>query len=751
MKISKFFLHLVALLTGFLCCFAPPQFLAADDSPLAQGSTLQTPPSLVYPLARRWRISSLFDHTNPGDNGSQDGYTTICTGASVSDDPSDPNDQILKDGGSVRGYTDYDTNLKDLRWKNFVPGWLWYDRHYGYDLACPFDTPVGAATSGTAVREGEYAVKVTHSSGYRTYYRHLNQRIVQTVSVQPGQWIGTSGDEGGTLDPHLHFEMRNSNNKYVDPCGWQGGYTDPWSYNVGNVWASGDPIPMGYRNQNGAAQGPFVLAHSSIRQEWFYRDGEPGSPLGNVFSTTAIQGTGEILALQVQRFEHGEIKYIEGTGVVYYVEYDETYLPDIRAAEDDNTPDWNSTIIVRNNGASSAIVNITLYTDDGRVLDSRTHTSVPAHGVWTLDVQSALDDFLNQAEYHGMFEGSAIVYASQDVAVVVKSLDSDEVIGYTGFSPASSLGFARPGTTVYLPQYFNNHSGWYSTAWVQNTGSAATTVTAYYYNLGGGQVGSQSHNIAPGAAYGFTPPAGIPSTGSMRLTAGQPLAAVLEARKASPAQSGVVNGLSGGRNSLRAPLIMRSYGGWTTGLVVQNIGSSPADIDVAYYDGGGNPVGAGDHATGVPRWASQSFYPPAVGDGFLGSAVVTSAQPLVALVNELDSSGQRLLNHCAFDRGVPTLYLPLVENNNGGWTSGIIVQNTVGSAHTVSVTYYNSNGGLVGTQSLSNIPPYAQRFFVPAVPSGSAYSAVLSSSKRFAVVVNEVKEGVGGMSYNGSD
>jgi hypothetical protein len=415
---------------------------------------------------------------------------------------------------------------------------------------------------------------------------------------------------------------------------------------------------------------------------------------------------------------------------------DYVYLPDIKA----NSSGWNSTIIVRNNSSGDAHVQVAFYDHNGNMV-GHPHTELRGRAVWNLDASSVTTNFA----------GSAIVYASQDVAVVVKSLDSDEVIGYTGFSPTSSLGFARPGPTVYLPQYFNNHSGWYSTAWVQNTGSAATTVTAYYYNLSGGQVGSQSHNIAPGATYGFTPPAGIPSTGSMRLTASQPLAAVLEARKASPAQSGVVNGSSGGRNSLRAPLIMRSYGGWTTGLVVQNIGSSPADIDVAYYDSGGNPVGAGDHATGVPRWASQSFYPPAVGDGFLGSAVVTSAQPLVALVNELDSSGQRLLNHCAFDRGVPTLYLPLVENNNGGWTSGIIVQNTVGSAHTVSVTYYNSNGGLVGTQSLSNIPPYAQRFFVPAVPSGSAYSAVLSSSKRFAVVVNEVKEGVGGMSYNGSD
>ncbi len=215
MKIGEFLLRLVLLLAGTLCCFAPPQSMAADDAPSEQDLSQQTPPSLVYPLARRWPISSLFDHTSPGDHGSQDGYITICTGDSVSDDPGDPNDQSIS--GTVWAYTDYDTNLRDLRWNDFVPGWLWYDRHYGYDYACPLSTTVVAATSGTAYREGSYTVRVTHSSGYQTFYRHLNTRIAPNVSVQPGQWIGDSGDEGGQYGPHLHFEMRDPSNRYVDP------------------------------------------------------------------------------------------------------------------------------------------------------------------------------------------------------------------------------------------------------------------------------------------------------------------------------------------------------------------------------------------------------------------------------------------------------------------------------------------------------------------------------------------------------
>jgi hypothetical protein len=286
MKNGCFFLRFIVLLVCFLCCFTPQQIPKADHSPIKQSSTLQVPPDLVYPLVRRWLVSSLFDHTNPGNDGSQDGHITIWTGDSVSDDPNDPYDQST--AGSVSGYTDYDSDLRDLRWNHFDPGWLWYDRHYGYDSACSLNTPVGAATSGTAYLDGAYAVRVVHSSGYRTFYRHLNQRIPQTTSVQPGRWIGDSGNEGGLLDPHLHFEMRDPSSRYIDPFGWEGGSADPWQFNVGNVWASGDPIPIGYRDQSHTVHGPYALDYSQIRQKWFDLDGEPGSPLGDDYTGTAV-------------------------------------------------------------------------------------------------------------------------------------------------------------------------------------------------------------------------------------------------------------------------------------------------------------------------------------------------------------------------------------------------------------------------------------------------------------------------------
>jgi hypothetical protein len=190
-----------------------------------------------------------------------------------------------------------------------------------------------------------------------------------------------------------------------------------------DYWASGDPIPMGYRDQNGTVHGPFALDYSSIRQKWLGLDGEPGSPLNDDYEGIILgqKAHDPLSYVREQPFEHGVIVFESGWGTNYYP-YAETYLADVRASE--STNGWNSTIVVRNNGAGSATVNVTFYTDDGRVLDSRTHTSVPARGVWSLDVRSALLDFLNQNHYQAVFEGPAIVYASQDVSVVVANTNS---------------------------------------------------------------------------------------------------------------------------------------------------------------------------------------------------------------------------------------------------------------------------------------------------------------------------------------
>ena len=111
---------------------------------------------LAYPLVRRWKLTSLYDRTNPNDNFNLDNSIQIYTGATVRRDGNPPGDFVCDNFGNwtVCGYTDGDASLWNLRWDqdhagaSGGPGWLWYDSHAGYDIAAPVGQPVAAAMKG---------------------------------------------------------------------------------------------------------------------------------------------------------------------------------------------------------------------------------------------------------------------------------------------------------------------------------------------------------------------------------------------------------------------------------------------------------------------------------------------------------------------------------------------------------------------------------------------------------------------------
>jgi len=51
-------------------------------------------------------------------------------------------------------------------------------------------------------------VGIDHGNGYRTFYAHLSERMVEAGdTVQKGDVIGKVGDSGRTTGPHLHYEV----------------------------------------------------------------------------------------------------------------------------------------------------------------------------------------------------------------------------------------------------------------------------------------------------------------------------------------------------------------------------------------------------------------------------------------------------------------------------------------------------------------------------------------------------------------
>jgi murein DD-endopeptidase MepM/ murein hydrolase activator NlpD len=98
--------------------------------------------------------------------------------------------------GSVRSYNDGVTR-----------------RHTGYDLRAPTGTPVIASSNGRVVFarpldiHGQIVV-IDHGWGIFSSYSHLSQiYVVPGQFVLQGDVVGSSGNTGRSLGPHVHWEI----------------------------------------------------------------------------------------------------------------------------------------------------------------------------------------------------------------------------------------------------------------------------------------------------------------------------------------------------------------------------------------------------------------------------------------------------------------------------------------------------------------------------------------------------------------
>lgn len=150
-----------------------------------------------------------------------------------------------------------------------------YNQHTGIDYAVIYK-PILASAPGTVSRaewadasnhRGSYGlhVRINHNNGYISIYGHLSTLTTEfgaEISPDPLNRegiIGISGNTGAILgscpsvdqDPlcaaHLHFEIRDSLNKPVNPYGWIGNVTqgtiDPWSVYVFPTATTAPGIP----------------------------------------------------------------------------------------------------------------------------------------------------------------------------------------------------------------------------------------------------------------------------------------------------------------------------------------------------------------------------------------------------------------------------------------------------------------------------------------------------------------------------
>ncbi len=100
--------------------------------------------------------------------------------------------------------------------------------HDGIDIALTKGTEVLAAGNGRVAffslsnLEAGYGnyIEIDHGNGIVTRYSHLeNISVTWGQKINQGQVIGLSGSSGGTVAPHLHYEVMK-NGKSVDPLSY---------------------------------------------------------------------------------------------------------------------------------------------------------------------------------------------------------------------------------------------------------------------------------------------------------------------------------------------------------------------------------------------------------------------------------------------------------------------------------------------------------------------------------------------------
>jgi hypothetical protein len=296
------------------------------------------------------------------------------------------------------------------------------------------------------------------------------------------------------------------------------------------------------------------------------------------------------------------------------------------------------------------------------------------------------------------FVGSAVVTADQPVAAILNTTRTDGQLKRMG----SATGVLSPATNVFAPYLRKHFYGRNSYVAIQNTSDQQASVTVTYYDgTTGNQIAAATENwtIAP-----FTTKisyqdanANLPNafSGSAVIAGNQPLAVVVNNANAGTDvdTSGFesYNGLATGSTTLYLPKLTVNYYGFQSSFTVQNVGNMATDVTVTYTFGGVEYTQTRNGLAPNSAWAvylaTQSTLPAGLSGA--GSAVVTSSQPLVGLVTEVQRDRGYAVISSAVAQGTATsaVLFPKFTYEYYNYSGGIQIQNIGNQATTVVLTF----------------------------------------------------------------
>jgi hypothetical protein len=417
---------------------------------------------------------------------------------------------------------------------------------------------------------------------------------------------------------------------------------------------------------------------------------------------------------------------------------------------------FSTTAYIRNSGSAPAAVNIVYYDQNGALVGTDWTPNLRPNATWTVSQT-------NGHSFTSGNAGSAIVYSNQPIASFVNEFHASlDASSYSGI-PISMGG----STTLWAPAIANNAYGGYTTGIALiNQSPVSTDITVTYRNGAGAVVATQTlTGVAPHAYRGLFSgdgtlalPSGFAGTATLQSSSGQISAIVNETGPGGQFSS--YDAISSGGAQLYAPVALNNaYGGYFTGMGIQNTTGTAGTLGVTYYDATG--VAGSAMTFPIAAYGYVGVYQGSPTDGPAPGAYtarITSSTSIVAIVNETAPStgpNQQSTAYNTFPAGAQTVSLPLVESAGvDGWSTGEGIMNTGSAATMVTVTYYDTaTGAQAGTPESQTLQPNAfWGLYQPTggLPSGARASTTVTvpSGSQVAVVCNE-SSATSFMSYAG--
>jgi len=295
---------------------------------------------------------------------------------------------------------------------------------------------------------------------------------------------------------------------------------------------------------------------------------------------------------------------------------------------------WNSYLAVQNTASSSASVTVQYYSSAGTLVATDTQTISP--------YSTYIFRQSENATLPNGFVGSAKATGTQELAGICNFYNSES--SYTEAQFHSYNAFAGGQTKLNVPRVVKDYYNYQSGLTVQNVGTAATTVTVTYY-FGGTAYTQTSPSIGPNAAWGVylgseaqlpASMAGVSGSGSavIQSDGGQPVVAIINEDNRTLGYGVTYNAFLDGEETTTVlfPQVTAKFYGYCSGIQVQNVGTSTANLTITYSMAGRADVTKS--GTAAPGESYSAFAPSeGVGSDFNGSVVVTSNQPIVGITN----------------------------------------------------------------------------------------------------------------------